>query len=81
LEEAIVETASSGKEVPMATMVSPTMSGEILKEEEIFSAILTRYLVDTKSNISPKANLNIKTGMIYYSMLSGLEINMTFTDL
>ena len=46
VKAALTETTNSGKEVPRATIVTPTIKGEILKANPIFSALLTNKSAD-----------------------------------
>jgi hypothetical protein len=41
LKVAAIETAASGKEVPIATIVTPIIKGDIFKARPIFSALST----------------------------------------
>jgi len=53
---AAIDEASSGKEVPMATIVTPIIKGEIFKARPIFSAFSTSQSAD----FTNKARLAIK---------------------
>jgi len=54
LSAASRETTNSGKEVPIATTVTPTTKGEILKASEVLIAESIKARVENKSSRIPK---------------------------
>jgi len=61
---AATEEASSGKEVPIATIVTPIMKGEILKARPIFSALSTNQSADLISKVKEKRKISIQKNSI-----------------
>ncbi len=50
------ETVISGRDVPIATSVTPITNGEILVKREMISAFLITPLLPSKRNVRPRIN-------------------------
>ena len=68
-----IEENSSGREVPNATMVTPTMKGEILSQRPTFSDAWVNLSADFESKYNETANIKNHKDISMISPLIGKE--------